>query len=227
MHEQNPGNALIVHYPVVAKLPYHLQEALCREGQAVSTEDGVSLFTVGDACHTFVMVTGGAIRVAKSSGSGREIELYRVLPGDSCILTVSCLLGNARYPANGNAEGELTGVSISKALFDEMIAESPAFREFVFAFFAERLTLLMALIEQVAFQRLDARLASVLVRNGPVIHKTHQMLADELGSVREVISRLLKEFESQALVQLDRGWIRVLDPGGLKQIAIPFGDQGH
>ena len=193
----------------------------------VSAADGTSLFAPGDVCNSFVMVTSGAIRVAVGSGSGREIELYRVQPGDSCILTVSCLLGNALYPASGSAVDELNGVVISKALFDRMIAEFADFRQFVFAFFAERLTLLMALIEQVAFQRLDARLASALVRNGPEIHKTHQMLADELGSVREVISRLLKEFESQALVQLDRGWIRVLDPVGLKQIALPFGDLGH
>ncbi len=107
MLEASHIQAMHENYPVVTHLSRHLQDALSRQGQAVSAADGTSLFAPGDVCNSFVMVTSGAIRVAVGSGSGREIELYRVQPGDSCILTVSCLLGNALYPASGSAVGEL------------------------------------------------------------------------------------------------------------------------
>lgn len=214
-------DSLLETYPVVQELPLRLQEALQTQGQQIQADTGQVMFSAGDPCHNFVMVMQGALRVVKNSANGRELVLYRVLPGDSCILTVSCLLGEALYPASGLVESDLQGIAIPRSLFDQLVAESPAFRRFVFAFFAERLTLLMALIEAVAFQQLDGRLAALLVREGPLVQKTHQMLADELGSVREVISRLLKEFESQGWVRLDRGQIQVLDPSGIAKFAAP------
>ena len=213
--------ALAGAYPLIGQLPAHLQRAISIEGRPLRATAGARMFSEGDVCHSFVLVTSGEIRVAKTAANGREIELYRVLPGDSCILTVSCLLGGAAYPASGVAAGELSGVEIPKALFDRLVTKSPAFRQFIFSFIAERLALLMALIEQVAFQRLDARLAAALLRGRPQVNRTHQALADELGSVREVISRLLKEFESQALIRLDRGVIYVLDAPRLAQISSP------
>jgi len=212
-------DSLVESYPVIQALPPRLQHALHKQGQPVRANPGQVLFSDGDACNHFLMVTQGELRVVKNSAGGREMELYRLLPGDSCILTVSCLLGEAQYPANGIVESELHGVTIPRALFDQLVAESPAFRRFVFAFFAARLNLLMALIEAVAFQRLDGRLAARLTSAGPRVNKTHQMLADELGSVREVITRILKEFESQGLVRLDRGQVQVLDPVGLSRIS--------
>jgi CRP/FNR family transcriptional regulator len=210
---------LLQCYPIIHELPPRLQEALQLQGQPVHALPGQEIFSVNDPCNSYLMVVEGTLRVGKTSPNGREMTLYRVLPGDSCILTVSCLLGDARYPASGVVEKELSAVGISQALFEQLIAESPAFRRSVFGFFAERLTVLMALIEAVAFQRLDERLAGLLWREGPCLQKTHQMLADELGSVREVISRILKEFETQGLVRLDRGQILVLEPDRLARIA--------
>jgi CRP/FNR family transcriptional regulator len=112
-------------------------------------------------------------------------------------------------------------------MFNRLLAESEPFRAFVFHFFAERIANLMALLERVAFGQLDQRLADLLARRGPVIQTTHQMLADKLGSVREVVSRILKDFESQSLVQLQRGRIRVIDQQALAQIAAPLRDSSH
>jgi CRP/FNR family transcriptional regulator len=220
-------NQLSDHYPLIAALPARLQEAVREQGQRVDAPARKTFFGEDDPCDNFVMVTEGAVRVVKDSGDGREIVLYRVLPGDSCILTVSCLLGEARYPASGIVEGNLVGATIGKALFDQLIAESPPFRRFIFTFFAQRLTLLMALIEEITFHHTDARLAGLLLRTGPELHSTHQMLADELGSVREVISRILKDFESRSLVHLDRGQIRVLDSDALDNIARSLRDSSH
>lgn len=215
----NQTDNLLQSYPVIRALPSQLIEALQQQGQPVHGLPGQVMFSVNDPCNNFLMVVEGVLRVGKSSASGREMALYRVQPGDSCILTVSCLLGEATYPAAGVVEKELSGIAIPRNLFDRLIAESPPFRRFIFSFFAERLTVLMTLIEAVAFQRLDGRLAALLVQEGPCLKKTHQMLADELGSVREVVSRLLKEFETQGLVQLERGQILVLEPGQLARIA--------
>jgi CRP/FNR family transcriptional regulator len=134
-------------------------------------------------------------------------------------LTVSCLLGNAEYPARGIAKRDLLGVSVPQALFIQLVEQSPTFRTFIFHFFGERLSRLMALIEEVAFRKLDQRLAALLLNNGGVLEATHQKLADELGSVREVISRILADFQGQGMVQLERGQIRVLDKAGLERMA--------
>jgi CRP/FNR family transcriptional regulator len=140
---------------------------------------------------------------------------------------VSCLLGQADYPARGVVETDLVGYAISRPMFNRLLAESEPFRAFVFQFFAQRVANLMALLEGVAFGQLDQRLAELLARRGPVIPTTHQMLADELGSVREVVSRILKDFESQSLVQLQRGRIRVVDQQSLARIASPLRDSSH
>jgi CRP/FNR family transcriptional regulator len=103
-------------------------------------------------------------------------------------------------------------------LFDEVLAE-PAFRDFVFALFSERMAELMQLVEEVAFRKLDQRLAALLLGKGRMLRTTHQQLADELGSVREMVSRLLKGFAEQGLVRLGREQVEVLDPAGLRRMA--------
>lgn len=145
--------------------------------------------------------------------------LYRVQPGDSCILTVSCLLGRAHYPAAGVVEEDLAAYNISRDLFNYLLEESTLFREFVFRFFAERVATLMELIEEVGFRPLDQRLAATLIGRGTIVRVTHQTLADEVGSVREVVSRILKNFERRSILRLERGQIHILDEAALRQIA--------
>jgi CRP/FNR family transcriptional regulator len=110
-------------------------------------------------------------------------------------------------------------VSLPHALFIRLVEQSPTFRTFIFHFFGERLSRLMALIEEVAFRKLDQRLAALLLNNGGVLEATHQKLADELGSVREVVSRILGDFQGQGIVRLERGQIRILDKVALERMA--------
>jgi CRP/FNR family transcriptional regulator len=163
-------------------------------------------------------VIEGSVRVAKCAPNGRELPLYRVTPGETCIISSSCLLGNEDYNARGITEADTLLMLLPKQVFDELLAE-PAFRGFVFNLFAERIADLMQLIEEVAFHRLDQRLATLLLGKGRILHTTHQHLADELGSVREFVSRLLKGFSAQGLVKLSREQIEILDPAGLRRIA--------
>ena len=164
------------------------------------------------------MLCAGSVRMIRPGRSGQEILLYRLRPGESDILAVCCLLGHANYSARGIVESNLSGYSIPQTLFVELVEQSPAFRAFIFRFLATRLTQLMELIEAVAFQRMDQRLAALLLQKGVSIWATHQSLADELGTAREVVSRTLEDFERQGIVRLKRGHIHIQDMAALEQI---------
>ena len=145
--------------------------------------------------------------------------LYKVEPGGSCVISSSCLLGHTAYTARGVAETPLRMTALPVSLFERLIGEDTAFRSFVFNLLAERIAELMQLVEEVAFQRLDQRLAKLLLSKSAPIRTTHQALADELGSVREIVSRLLKGFADQGLVSLGREHIDLRDQAGLKRLA--------
>lgn len=212
------ADRLIARYPFLARLAPPLRSRIEREAQAARLPSGAIVFDERQPCRGFPFVLGGAVRVSKLSPGGRELFLYRVRPGESCIITSSCLLGEARYNARGTAEGETELVLLPAPVFTELLA-TPEFRAFVFRLFSERLADLMQLVEEVAFRKLDQRLAALLLRRGRTVRATRQQLADELGSVREMVSRLLGSFADQGLVALGRERILVLDPEGLRRIA--------
>ncbi len=205
-------------YPVLAELPQKLREEIAAAAQAVTVPSGATLFDERQPCQGFPFVLAGAIRVAKVSASGRELPLYRVTPGETCIITSSCLLGNAPYNARGTTESETILVMLPQGMFTELLAQTP-FRNFIFNLFAERMADLMRLVEEVAFRKLDQRLAALLLGKGRVVRATHQQLADELGSVREMVSRLLKGFAEQGWVALGREQVEILDASGLRRLA--------
>jgi CRP/FNR family transcriptional regulator len=209
---------LVALYPVLGKLPAGLLQRIVESMQTLTVPAAAVVFDEHQPCRGFPFVLEGAIRVVKLSASGRELPLYRVLAGESCIISSSCLLGHADYNARGVSEGSTTLALLPRPLFEEMLGES-AFRDFVFALFSERIAELMQLVEEVAFRKLDQRLASLLLGKGRVVHATHQQLADELGSVREMVSRLLKGFAEQGLVRLGREQVELLDPAGLRKVA--------
>jgi CRP/FNR family transcriptional regulator len=205
-------------YPVLQELPAGLRNRLAAAIQPMTVPAGTVLFDEHQPCQGFPFVLAGSIRVVKLAANGRELPLYKVLPGESCIITSSCLLGHADYNARGVTESDTTLVLLPRVLFDELLRET-SFRDFVFDLFAARMAELMQLVEEVAFRKLDQRLANLLLGKGRQLHTTHQHLADELGSVREMVSRLLKGFADQGLVRLGREQIEILDPAGLRRIA--------
>lgn len=214
-------------YPIFGDVSPQLRTLLRTDLQRVEAPSGRMLFDLDSSCSLFLLLVSGTIRVVKPATSGREILLYRLQPGDSCVLTVSCLLGHNSYPARGLVEQELAGYAISEPVFHRLLGESAPFRAFVFRYFAERVAELMQLVEEVAFGPMDRRLASLLVARGPVVVATHQMLADELGTVREVVSRRLKQLETAGLVRLERGQVAVVDARRLAQLADPLRDWSH
>ncbi|MBK7355725.1 Crp/Fnr family transcriptional regulator [Propionivibrio sp.] len=214
-----PATELLALYPAIGALDGDVLAALCDPKAVVSVNQGAELFAEQQPCHGFPLLISGTIKIVKCTPAGREMLLYRVEPGDSCVITSSCLLGHVTYTACGIAETSLRMVVLPERVFECLIAQNAAFRDFVFRLFAERLADMMLLLEEVAFHRLDQRLAKLLLAKAEPIQATHQLLADELGSVREMISRLLKGFAAQGLVSLGRERIRVLDRNGLRQVA--------
>jgi len=205
-------------YPILEALPPVLRAKVLKQAQTVTVPAGTLIFDERQPCRGFPFIIKGGIRVLKPAANGRELPLYRVLPGESCIITSSCLLGHADYNARGIAETDTTLMLLPRSLFDELI-EQPAFRDFIFQLFSERIADLMQLIEEVAFRKLDQRLAGLLLGKGKRLHATHQQLADELGSVREIVTRLLNGFAGQGLVRLGREEIEILDSAGLRRIS--------
>jgi CRP/FNR family transcriptional regulator len=218
MMEPSPETVLAL-YPALRSLAHEELSAACRPAMLLKLPAGSQLFAERQPCQGFPLLLAGTIKVVKTTPSGREMLLYRVEPGGSCIITSSCLLGHTAYSARGVAETPLTLLLLPAALFEKLISGNAAFRDFVFHLFSDRIAELMQLVEEVAFHRLDQRLAKLLLGKDEPIHATHQALAEELGSVREIVSRLLKGFADQGLVTLGREQITLLDRYGLQQLA--------
>ena len=209
---------VLAAYPILGQLSPQLMQTVVSESKGTNLTAGNMAFDEESPCQSYLMVTTGSVRVVKPVSNGRELLLYRVQPGESCILTVSCLLGDCPYPARGIIESDLTCVMVPRPVFLNLVELSPEFRTYIFRFFGERVTHLMELIEAVAFRKLDQRMAEFLLKKGPLIEITHQSLAAELGSVREVVSRILEDLRLQGIVTLDRGKIRVLDEQALEKL---------
>lgn len=210
---------LLERFPFFAELPAARLDALLRQAQEIRAPKGTILFDARQPCRGFPLVLEGSVRVTKTAPNGREIVLYRVDPGDGCVLSGGCLLGASDHSATGIAEQDVTLISVPPALFQQLLLEFEPFRRFVFGLYGERLAEVMQLVEEVAFRRLDARLAQLLVHRGPVVGATHQKLAEELGSVREIVSRLLRQFEDRGWVELGRERVTLRDPRALAELA--------
>jgi CRP/FNR family transcriptional regulator, anaerobic regulatory protein len=215
----NTRSLLLARFPVFAQLPAARLDALLAAAPVRRVPAGSVLFEPNMPCEGFPLVLEGSVRVTKASPSGREIVLYRVSPGEGCILSGGCLLGQNDYAARGIAESDVTLLRISPAQFQDLILQVPAFRRFVFDMYGARLAEVMELIEEVAFRKLDTRLARLLVQRGPVLNATHQNLADELGSVRVFVSRMLRNFEERGWVTLERERVSVVDPKSLLEFS--------
>ncbi|MBK7234431.1 MAG: Crp/Fnr family transcriptional regulator [Sterolibacteriaceae bacterium] len=218
MNPISPVADLVALYPVLNDLPPDALALLMQAAKRVALPAASVVFDEQQACHGFPFVLKGGIRVVKAAPNGRELPLYRVTPGETCVITSSCLLGHTDYNARGIAEEQTELLLLPRDTFEALLAHEP-FRAFVFQLFSDRIADLMQLIEEVAFHKLDQRLAALLLGRGRLVHATHQQLADELGSVREIVSRLLKGFAAQGLVALGREQIEILDAAGLRRLA--------
>jgi CRP/FNR family transcriptional regulator, anaerobic regulatory protein len=209
LHELIPGLDDAA-YAALSTLPVHRVKA------------GAVLFRPGDEAQGFVLLLDGAISVNLTGRGGRAILLYEVQPGQTCVQTTLCLLGEQAYSAEGVARGSGELLVVPRTAFGQLLADSPSFRAFVFRSFGVRLADVTTVLEQVAFVSIEARLAAELLRRaegGDVALTTHQDLASSIGSAREVVSRRLENLSKQGLVRLERGQIHLLNRAGIRKLA--------
>jgi CRP/FNR family transcriptional regulator len=198
---------------------------LLREFQQVAflakIPKGKDVFLEGSHVDSIALLLSGVVRVYKIGETGREITLYRFGNGQSCILTANAILTQKTFPAIATVEEDAEAVMIPADRFRDWVVRYDPWREFVFDLLSQRLSTVMAIVEEIAFRRMDSRVGSLLldrVRVQNPIRITHQEIASELGSSREVISRLLEDFSERGLIRSRRGEIEVLDREGLASI---------
>ncbi|SDZ40478.1 cyclic nucleotide-binding protein [Jannaschia faecimaris] len=208
-------------FPGLSRLEQPIRDLLLSRSQVVKMPAGTVVFGPGKSPENMLFLLDGSVRVQQVSDTGREIVLYRIHAGESCVLTTACLLAYDDYSAEGLAETQVRAVAVPRTVFDDLVAKSSAFRNFVFATFSKRITDLFLVIEEVAFQRIDVRLAQKLLElsdGADVLSTTHQKLAVELGTAREVITRQLQEFQRRGWIAQSRGTIDLLDRDGLQRL---------
>jgi CRP/FNR family transcriptional regulator, anaerobic regulatory protein len=175
---------------------------------------GHDVFIEGDKVDAIALLISGVVRVYKIGETGREITLYRFGNGESCILTANAILSQKSFPAVATVEKEAEAVMIPAEAFRAWVRRYDLWREFVFELLSQRLSTVMAVVEEVAFQRMDVRLAALISERShgsDHVHMTHQQVAAELGSSREVISRILEDFSARGMLKVSRGSIVILD----------------
>ncbi|HOX24387.1 MAG TPA: Crp/Fnr family transcriptional regulator [Candidatus Krumholzibacteria bacterium] len=206
-------------------MPEFLNREIRRCPRRARLQVGQTFLCTGDDVDVFAVVVTGSLRVFTAGGTGREITLYSVGPGESCMINALCLIAGASSPVTAIAEEPVEAVLFPRRVFVDWLAERPDVRAFVFGDVAARVGSMMALIEEIAFQRLDCRLAGYLYQRSAraaaddEIATTHDAIAGDLGTAREVVSRLLKSFERQGAIALGRGAIRVRNPEFLRELA--------
>ena len=188
----------------------------------IGTVDRVLRIIVGVALIVMTQLSPGTIRVEHMGATGRSVVLYRVGPGESCVMTTSCLLSGAVYEAYGFADGDVRAIGMTASSFQELINDHSGFRALALSVFSQRIVELVEVIDELLLHRVDVRLAAWLAdrkADGCVVHATHQTIAAELGTAREVVSRILKDFERRGWIGLTRGEIRLIDTSSLAAFA--------
>ena len=209
--------SIVESLAVFSGLEAEARATLDRGGREARLKAGQTVFAPGQACTAFLVVKAGSVKVSTATEGGRELLLYRVGPGETCVLTTVCLMARQDYDAEGVAETDCEAIVIPKSVFDDLLAQSAQFRRFIFASYGERLHGLIALVQEVSLRQVDRRLARFLAEKGAdgPVEMTHQDIASELGTAREVVSRLLKHFEQQGLLRLERRRIVIADAARL------------
>lgn len=207
-------------FPDLLALEPESKALLARYARIVEAPVGTIGYREGTPCGAYVLRLAGQSRVYKMSSSGREILLYRVGSGETCVLTTTCLLGSSDYPASTIVEEPIRDVIVPANAFNQLMVESRVFRRFVMQNYGALISDLIVLLDEVAFHNLDVRLAKLLLEEpSSQINRTHQQLAAELGTAREVVSRQLKRFEQKGWVTLGRGHVEILNKDALEKLS--------
>ena len=208
-------------FPFFSSLSAQTRQAVLSRAVTKKLDAKQVLIRDGGECAYLPFVIEGMLRVYKSSPGGREITLYRIERGESCILSATCIVNGGSFPAVAEAEGASEILLLPAKLIAESMENNSDWRRFLFGLYARRLEDVLTLVDEVAFHHMDSRLAAYLLRHASgkpgSIDRTHGEIADELGTSREVVTRILRDFETDGLVETSRGRIRLRRPDGLRE----------
>jgi len=210
-----------IRYPELGELLNAEASDIFKSAKQMKIPAGKRIFKESECCKGFMLLLEGSVRVFKNSSGGREITLYRVDPGELCVLSLQSLLSGDGFPAEAIAETEIIGLTLNQPDFDRAVDDSKIFRRYLLKFLSRRIGDVVQLVSEVTFQRLELRLSCILGQlfersSGSPLSITHAQLARELGTTREVISRILKELEYQDCVKLSRGEISLMSRESLE-----------
>jgi CRP/FNR family transcriptional regulator len=219
MHEE-----VMQAFPFLSTLPARARENLLSRSLSRRLVHKELLVGSGTECVYLPFVVSGTLRIYKASETGRELTLYRIERGESCILTATCILNGGSFPAIAEAEGDTEILLVPAVLMVDLVEESAQWRRFVFGLYSKRLDNVMTLVEEVAFHHVDTRIAAKLAQLAAgrthTVTRTHAELAAELGTSREVVTRILADLEADGLIAIERGRIRILLPEKLAARAV-------
>ncbi len=210
-------------FPFLRSGDQRLFDMFMQSASLTTIDPGEYICHEGTSCGHLPLVTQGTARVFKLGENGREITLYRIDPGESCVLTASCILSKQAFPASAISETKISAVVIPAHKVVEWLTDSASWRDYIFGLVSQRLANVISVIEEVVFRRMDRRIADYICQHqsldGSPLKATHQSIASDLGTSREVVSRILKDLESKQLVKISRGAIEVADSEGLRKKA--------
>jgi len=212
----------VERFPGLSRLDEPTKQLLTTRSKIVRMPKDTMVFGPGKSPENMLFLLDGTVRVQQVSETGHQIVLYRIEAGQSCVLTTACLLAYDDYSAEGIAETDVRAAAVPREVFDGLVAGSKPFRDFVFAAFSKRITDLFLMIDEVAFQRVDVRLADRLIKlssGADKVSTTHQKLSVELGTAREVISRQLQEFQRRGWIEQARGSVTLKERHQLQTLA--------
>jgi len=221
MHQVEQSNWLSF-FPRLNQLDSPAWKKMLLQSRYAHLKEGDMIFRSGEACLNYLFILSGTVRVQKSSDNGHELTLYRLYTGQVCEITTTCLLANEIYHVEALAESEVRVVLVPKQYFQNALSETPEFREYVYSSLEKRFNVLLDFVEEVAYAPVDNRLARCLLENRNQKNEvltTHYQLATNLGTAREVISRLLKGFEKNGYLKLGRGKIQIIDEKPLEKMS--------
>jgi CRP/FNR family transcriptional regulator len=214
MLDQDQYERIAKGHPLLKRVDPQFEREFKQEAFLARFPVGKDLFIEGDRVDAIPLLISGSVRVYQIGETGREVTLYRFRPGESCVLTATSIFNHQTFPAIATVEEEAEAVMIPEATFSDWIRRFDVWRDFVFDLVTQRLASVMTIVDQVAFRKLDHRLAEFLLKRGRQSNPseiTHQEIAAELGSSREVISRILDDFSGQGAIQSSRGRIEIVD----------------
>ena len=209
-------------FPFWNKLSVTDKETMCRTAHHVHFKKGMNIHD-GNECTGVILVRTGSLRLYILSEDGKEITLYRIFPGEMCMLSASCVLETVTFDVFVDSEENSDCVVIGGCIFEDLSRRMSEVKIFALETALSRFSDVMWVMQQILFMSMDKRLAIFLIdesskRGSDIITLTHEQIAKYMGSAREVVSRMLKYFSSEGLVEVSRGGIKLLDKKRIREL---------